>query len=480
MKKLFCLFIFALTTSLAIAQPIKGSVYDDDMLPSWFFDVNLKGGVFQQTFTNLDMTANFPLVLNDTISALKFGKGYSYGFDAKVGYFWDKKKHLGFGIGFMYQHAQSEYTLDKYRLEYRSTDFNNDTFRQIVTLTNPLTENVKTSNFSIPVVFIYKKQISPKLGISFEIGPLLSLQLSNNYSTNAAFNYEAIYKYKKVGNSYVPVYDSAATPASTDLIQTAAQISKSNNDIQTYFDVLHSQGYNVGLAKAPAYTSGSVNFEANLGFLIQPSLTYRLNDNVMLNVGFYIISQSFDNLSNSGTFKLTDNVGSYQSVMNSINSVNNLSYGANIGLRVLFDKEMLKFQYRAKITGKVPDPTYTYVKDSVVATKQWFAKTIYMDANAQLINKESEQKLQDIVKFLKNNPNSRLILEGYTDNTGESSDNKALSLEYAKLVQKYLIANGIAESRIPVIGKGELNPIGDNSTEEGRNKNRRVRIELIE
>ena len=482
MKKLFCLFMMfmGLAITAHTQQVVKGSIYDDDMFPSWFVDVNLKGGAFQQDFTTINLTGNFSNVLNDTVSLPKFKNGYSYGFDAKVGYFFDTKKHLGIGIGFMYHVQQSEYSLDKYSLEYRSVDFNADTFRQKVSLVSPLSEKVRTSNFSIPLVFIYKKQMTPRLGFSMEVGPLLSLQLSNTYSTNATFNYEAIYKYKKVGNNYIAVFDSAAIPGSSDLLYTAAQINKSPNDAQSYFDVLHSQGYNVGLQKAPANTSGSVNYEANIGFIIQPSIMYRLSDNFLLNAGIYVMSQSFDNLPNSGNFKLTDQVGSYSTVLNSLNSVSNLCYGLNLGVRILFDKEMLKFQYKAKISGIAPDPKYNYVKDSIVATKQWYAKTIYMDGNLRQMNKESEAKLDDVIKFLNNNPNSKLIIEGYTDNTGESFDNKALSLEYAKVVQHYLIQKGIAESRIPIIGKGDINPIGDNSTEEGRAKNRRVRIELIE
>jgi OmpA family/Outer membrane protein beta-barrel domain len=467
MKKLFCLFIlFTGLAKTANAQKVvKGSIYDDDMFPSWFVDVNLKGGVFQQDFTTINLTGNFPMVLNDTVSLPKFKNGISYGFDAKVGYFFDTKKHLGIGVGFMYHVQQSEYSLDKYTLQYRSVDFKGDTFRQKVSLVNPLSEKVKTSNFSIPLVFILKKQMTPRLGFSLEVGPLLSLQLSNTYSTNATFNYEAIYKYKKVGTKYVAVFDSAASPSNGDLLYTAAQINKSTNDAQSYFDVLRSQGYNVGLQKAPSSTSGSVNYEANIGFIIQPSIMYRLSDNFLINAGLYVMSQSFDNLPNSGNFKLTDQVGSYSTVLNSLNSVANLCYGLNLGIRILFDKEMLKFQYKAKLTGVVPEPKYNYVKDSIVAMKQWYAKTIYMDGNLQQINKESETKLEDVIKFLNNNPNSKLIIEGYTDNTGESFDNKALSLEYAKVVQRYLIQKGIAESRIPIIGKGDINPIGDNTTE---------------
>jgi outer membrane protein OmpA-like peptidoglycan-associated protein len=69
---------------------------------------------------------------------------------------------------------------------------------------------------------------------------------------------------------------------------------------------------------------------------------------------------------------------------------------------------------------------------------------------------------------------------GHTDSTGSDAINNPLSLERAKAVERYLEDRGVAGSRIEVAGRGEHEPIADNSTEAGRAKNRRVEIFLRE
>jgi outer membrane protein OmpA-like peptidoglycan-associated protein len=65
-------------------------------------------------------------------------------------------------------------------------------------------------------------------------------------------------------------------------------------------------------------------------------------------------------------------------------------------------------------------------------------------------------------------------VEGYTDNKGTTEYNQGLSERRAQTVADYLQAKGVASHRLAVKGMGESNPIADNSTEEGRAKNRRV------
>jgi outer membrane protein OmpA-like peptidoglycan-associated protein len=75
-------------------------------------------------------------------------------------------------------------------------------------------------------------------------------------------------------------------------------------------------------------------------------------------------------------------------------------------------------------------------------------------------------------------PGMHLNIEGYTDNTGPSKVNEDLSLKRAISVRDYLISQGIPASSIDVRGLGPANPIADNSTAEGRARNRRVEIVL--
>lgn len=72
-------------------------------------------------------------------------------------------------------------------------------------------------------------------------------------------------------------------------------------------------------------------------------------------------------------------------------------------------------------------------------------------------------------------------LEGHTDATGEESYNLLLGEERAMAVRDYLAkAHGIALSRLEVISYGEAEPVADNKTRDGRAKNRRVVIRVLE
>lgn len=87
--------------------------------------------------------------------------------------------------------------------------------------------------------------------------------------------------------------------------------------------------------------------------------------------------------------------------------------------------------------------------------------------------RESLAKFSGIVASY---PGLRFSVEGHTDSTGSVATNNALSLKRATTVRDYLIAQGVPASSIDVAGLGFSTPIGDNSTTEGRARNRRVEI----
>lgn len=86
------------------------------------------------------------------------------------------------------------------------------------------------------------------------------------------------------------------------------------------------------------------------------------------------------------------------------------------------------------------------------------------------------EELDKLVKAMKEEPQSRWLIEGHTDNTGSLNNNKKLSLKRAESVLNYFISKGIERSRFQVRGLGPDFPVADNRTEEGRAKNRRVKI----
>jgi K(+)-stimulated pyrophosphate-energized sodium pump len=72
----------------------------------------------------------------------------------------------------------------------------------------------------------------------------------------------------------------------------------------------------------------------------------------------------------------------------------------------------------------------------------------------------------------------KVKIGAYTDNTGDSAANMALSQRRADTVRRQMISMGIPEDRLEAEGYGEQHPVADNSTEEGRARNRRVALRI--
>lgn len=84
--------------------------------------------------------------------------------------------------------------------------------------------------------------------------------------------------------------------------------------------------------------------------------------------------------------------------------------------------------------------------------------------------------LDRLVKIMRERPETRWMVEGYTDNVGRDELNQELSLKRAEAVVDYFFSKGIAKTRFTLVGKGESDPVADNNTSSGRAKNRRVVI----
>jgi outer membrane protein OmpA-like peptidoglycan-associated protein len=93
---------------------------------------------------------------------------------------------------------------------------------------------------------------------------------------------------------------------------------------------------------------------------------------------------------------------------------------------------------------------------------------------------ESQEQLKNVASILKAYPNVRLKIGGYTDNTGDPSQNRKLSQDRASAVVAQLTAMGISPDRLQAEGYGDQHPVADNSTEEGRARNRRISMQVTQ
>ena len=101
---------------------------------------------------------------------------------------------------------------------------------------------------------------------------------------------------------------------------------------------------------------------------------------------------------------------------------------------------------------------------------------INFDTGKSIIRPESKPIIEQIAGMMNTNPDLKLSVEGHTDNAGNAVSNKTLSEERAKSVVAAIVEKGIAPERLSPSGYGQDKPIADNTTEEGRAKNRRVEL----
>jgi len=125
----------------------------------------------------------------------------------------------------------------------------------------------------------------------------------------------------------------------------------------------------------------------------------------------------------------------------------------------------------------------TFIQDTSkpVDDNTWFNfDRLLFDTGKATLQPSSQEQLDNIANILKAYPNVHVKIGGYTDNTGDPSANMTLSAERAKNVMDALVSAGIDPSRLTSEGYGDQFPVGDNSTEDGRAKNRRIALRVTE
>lgn len=101
------------------------------------------------------------------------------------------------------------------------------------------------------------------------------------------------------------------------------------------------------------------------------------------------------------------------------------------------------------------------------------------DVAKATVKKESYKELDQLVEYMQRKTAVTIEIAGHTDNVGSDDDNKKLSQQRADAVKNYLIQKGIVASRMKTQGFGSLQPIADNSTEAGKQKNRRTELKIM-
>jgi outer membrane protein OmpA-like peptidoglycan-associated protein len=103
---------------------------------------------------------------------------------------------------------------------------------------------------------------------------------------------------------------------------------------------------------------------------------------------------------------------------------------------------------------------------------------VQFDFDKWMLDDGAQTRLLALIKQLQDQPQLSIELEGFTDTTGPVPYNIQLSQRRAETVRRFLVEKGVELPRIHSIGLGDIRPVADNKTKQGRDQNRRVSIRL--
>jgi outer membrane protein OmpA-like peptidoglycan-associated protein len=132
-----------------------------------------------------------------------------------------------------------------------------------------------------------------------------------------------------------------------------------------------------------------------------------------------------------------------------------------------------------KTPGPIDNNGCPVIEERIVEVIQTAFDDLEFKSAKAIILDKSKPALEELSKVLQEKDDWRLEISGHTDNVGSAASNLALSKKRAESVKKFLMENGVKESHLIVKYFGETDPIADNNTAEGRQKNRRVHMEII-
>lgn len=162
------------------------------------------------------------------------------------------------------------------------------------------------------------------------------------------------------------------------------------------------------------------------------------------------------------------------------NKSNNTAVGAILGAAVggavgvaignKMDKQAKKLETELGKTA-----TVERVGEGIKLT---FNSQLLFDYGKTDLKESNKVDLQTFATTLKQYVDTDLLIVGHTDNVGSESFNQTLSEKRASAVSNYLASLGVSNNRLKIQGKGELQPVASNDTEESRSQNRRVEIAI--
>lgn len=132
-------------------------------------------------------------------------------------------------------------------------------------------------------------------------------------------------------------------------------------------------------------------------------------------------------------------------------------------------------QQAKELTQNIAGATVERVGEGIQVT---FASGLLYDIDSDRVRAEAASNLRSLATSLEKYPNTDLLIVGHTDSTGTSGYNQGLSERRARSASEYLASQGVSAGRLRASGRGEAEPVTSNSTDAGRQRNRRVEVAI--
>ena len=223
------------------------------------------------------------------------------------------------------------------------------------------------------------------------------------------------------------------------------------------------------------YARATTHFSGNrLNAVTNPNPAREGRSNAKVGLGLeYKLSEALAVRGEVERYRLNDAVGNRGEVdLASVSLV--YKFGRPAAKAYVAPAAPVAVQEEARIVPAAPVAQPTPVSEKVS-----FAAEALFDFDKAVVKPDGKAALDDLMAKLQGMNTEVMIAIGHTDSVGSNAYNEKLSLRRADAVKAYLVSKGLDQARLYTEGKGEAQPIADNTSAEGRAKNRRVTIEVV-